>query len=352
MTDFICFKCKSKIKTKRWSKSKIEVKCACPHEFDYIRTDDDDDAIEKFLTQFHLYDPEIDNTGEEWSDSAAKHLEELWLTSSENITKTELCSKLLQRFGRSIGALLSQLKHMEDSSTQKYKIKNKTQKDVEIIAPNVEPNVARSKYPLYHLSSIENLQSILSEGILSHDLSMEKNPKRVADAGIVEYRKTKTLSSGYPLTHYANFYFKPENAMLWRILKEAPQKHDNPENIIVFEINLDINQDDIFVSDGNCAKSSSMIEPVSISTLPAYSAHDIFSSIDEMKTKSSWSGDEELKRKFMAECLIPQKVGVSSIRTIHVQNDVIQEKIHDIIQEKFPNLRNIEVKINSPMFFS
>jgi hypothetical protein len=296
MVDFICFKCKSKIKTKRWGRSKIEVKCACPHEFDYIRTDDDDDAIEKFLTQFHLYDPEIDK--------------------------------------------------------QKYKVKNKTRKDVEIIAPNVEPNVARSKYPLYHLSSIENLQSILSEGILSHDLSMEKNPKRVADAGIVEYRKTKTLSSGYPLTHYANFYFKPENAMLWRILKEAPQKHDNPENIIVFEINLDINQDDIFVSDGNCAKSSSMIEPVSISTLPGYTAHDIFLSIDEMKTKSSWNGDPELKRRFQAECLIPEKVKVSSIHAIHVQNDVIQENIHDIIQEKFPNLRNIEVKINSPMFFS
>ena len=67
-------------------------------------------------------------------------------------------------------------------------------------------------------SSIENLQSILSEGILSHDLSMEKNPKRVADAGIVEYRKTKTLSSGYPLTHYANFYFRARNAMLWKRL--------------------------------------------------------------------------------------------------------------------------------------
>ena len=61
MTNFICFKCKSKIQTKRWSKSKIEVKCACPNEFDYIRTDDDDDAIEKFLTQFYGYDPEIDN---------------------------------------------------------------------------------------------------------------------------------------------------------------------------------------------------------------------------------------------------------------------------------------------------
>jgi len=71
-----------------------------------------------------------------------------------------------------------------------------------------------------------------------------------------------------------------------------------------------------------------------------------------MKTIPRWGGDDELRRRFQAECLIPQKVGVSSIRTIHVQNDTIQEKINDIIQKNFPNLSNIEVKINHPMFFS
>jgi hypothetical protein len=36
---------------------------------------------------------------------------------------------------------------------------------------------------------------------------------------------------------------------------------------------------------------------------------------------------------------------------IHIL-DTIQEKINDIIQKNFPNLSNIEVKINRPMFFS
>ena len=126
VTDFICFKCKSKIKTKRWGKSKIEVKCACPHEFDYIRTDDDDDAIEKFLTQFQLVNPEIDNIGESWTDSAAKYLEELWSTNPERLAKTELKNYLSKRFGRSVGAITSQLKHMKDSDTQKHESTEKS----------------------------------------------------------------------------------------------------------------------------------------------------------------------------------------------------------------------------------
>ena len=63
MTDFICFKCNSKIQTKPWGKTHIEVKCRCPHEADYVRTDNDDDSIKKFLIQFNLYDP--DNPPEE-----------------------------------------------------------------------------------------------------------------------------------------------------------------------------------------------------------------------------------------------------------------------------------------------
>jgi len=179
----------------------------------------------------------------------------------------------------------------------------------------------------------------LSEGILSHNLSMEKNPKRIADAGIVAYRNNKMLTSGYPLTYYANFYFQPKNPMLYRILKENTP---NQENIIVFELKLNINSNDIFVSDGNCARKISQIE-----TLPA---QNIFLSIDKMMSKSSWNNENYWE--FMAECLIPEKVEVSFIQTIHVQNEAVEHEIHNIIQEKFPTLRNIQIQKNPSMFFS
>jgi hypothetical protein len=235
--------------------------------------------------------------------------------------------------------------------------------------PKVARTVSRSKYPLYHMSTIENLQSILSTGILSHDLSMQKNPTKISNPEIVKKRGKIILSSGNSLNHYANFYFIPSNAMLYKRLfvcqhcDELIESHGAeklteciariqvthgsriiPENIIVFEINLYFNHDDVFVSDGNCAVDHTKIEPMP--------AHDLFETIDDTKTKSGWYRDKELQRRFQAECLIPEKVEVSSIRAIHVQNDMIQEKINDIIKEKFPNLRNTVVKKNPPMFFS
>lgn len=312
MTDFICPTCKIKIKTKPWGRNYIEVKCLCDEKD--IRTDNTDDAIKQFLRK--RKPPESDNE---------KH--------TINNKLSQLRSELLNNLSN----------HSDRSS----------------------------KYPLYHMSSIENLQSMLFTGILSHDLSMEKKPKRISNSGIVDDRKKIILSSGYPLTHYANFYFQPKNAMLWKRLfvcqycEKKIEYHDAeklaecnaeiqkmygsriiPENIIIFEINSNFNQDGIFVSDGNCAVKD-------ITTAKPMPAHDIFSSIDEMLCKTSWyNEDPDFKRRFQAECLIPDRVKVSSIHTIHVQNDVIQEKINNIIKEKFPNLQNIEVKINPSMFFS
>ena len=286
MMDFICPTCKSKIKTKPWGRNYIEVKCLCDEKD--IRTDNTDDAIKQFLRK----------------------------------------------------------RKPRESDNEKHTINNKLSQLRSELLNNLSNHSDRSsKYPLFHMSTIENLQSILSAGILSHDLSMEKNPKRISNLEIVEKRGTIFPSPEYSLHHYANFYFRASNAMLYGVIKYGHEKEIITENIIVFEIKVDFNHDDVFVSDGNCA--------VGTTALPKpMPAHNIFESIDEMKTIPRWGGDDELRRRFQAECLIPQKVGVSSIRTIHVQNDTIQEKINDIIQKNFPNLSNIEVKINHPMFFS
>jgi hypothetical protein len=117
MVDFICFKCKSKILTKRLGRYRIEVKCTCPHKKEYNRTYDDDDSIQKFLTEFTLYDPEIDNRGKPWSKSEAKHLEGLWFTNLKYYSETEIKNELSKRFGRSEVEISSQLK-IESTGTK------------------------------------------------------------------------------------------------------------------------------------------------------------------------------------------------------------------------------------------
>lgn len=47
MTDYKCPKCKSKIQTKPWGRTKIEIKCEC-YEVDYVITENIDDLIKKY----------------------------------------------------------------------------------------------------------------------------------------------------------------------------------------------------------------------------------------------------------------------------------------------------------------
>ena len=287
--DFICPICKSKIKTKPWGRNYIEVKCLCDEKD--IRTDNTDDAIKQFLRK---------------------------------------------RKPRQIPLFLG-------LDNEKHTINNKLSQLRSELLNNLSNHSDRSsKYPLFHMSTIENLQSILSAGILSHDLSEEKKPIRISNPDIVKNRGKIFPSPEYSLHHYANFYFRIDNAMLYERVKFGHEHGIITKNIIVFELNLDLNQKGIFVSDGNCASYITRIEPIP--------AHDIFESIDKMKKISFYGKDDELKRRFQAECLIPEKVPVSSIHTIHVQNDMILKKINDIIQEKFPNLSNIKVEINLSMF--
>ena len=47
MSDFLCPKCKSKIQTKPWGRTKIEIKCEC-YEVDYVITENINDLIKKY----------------------------------------------------------------------------------------------------------------------------------------------------------------------------------------------------------------------------------------------------------------------------------------------------------------
>jgi hypothetical protein len=210
--------------------------------------------------------------------------------------------------------------------------------------PPRTPRFSNSKfeYSLYHMTDIKNLKNILKYGILSHDLSKDKHPKRRSDRGIVNYREKKKVTSEKTLTHYANFYFKIKNPMLYRILKEDPK---DKENIIVLEIITNINKEGIFVSDGNCARTTSTIKPIS-------DAEDEIESIQEILKKTSWGDDEELKRRFMAECLIPKKVESEIIHAIHVQNETTKQEIEIMIKNDFPEFDRIIIEKNPRMFFS
>ena len=137
MSDFICFQCKSKIQTKLWGRTKIEVKCECPHEEDYVRTSNVDDVIQKFLIQFDLYDPNNPPEkqkkkpamhGKPWTHELEEKLTRQWLEYSKNNTKkSEIIIQLAKDLRRSKKAISKRLQRLGLLETGKKLITKREQ---------------------------------------------------------------------------------------------------------------------------------------------------------------------------------------------------------------------------------
>ena len=78
-----------------------------------------------------------------------------------------------------------------------------------------------TKY-LYYITHIENVQSILDKGILSHDIIEKEKIKftPIYDQDIVNKRKSIKTPDGKSLWEFANLYFQPRNPMLYRVVSE------------------------------------------------------------------------------------------------------------------------------------
>ena len=106
---------------------------------------------------------------------------------------------------------------------------------------------------LYYITHIDNVSSIISGGILSHNsIEAEKlDYTPIYDTKIVSNRKNKE-AGGKSLWHYANLYFQPRNPMLYRVIMEK-----SPETIAVIAVRKSIIETSgVYISDGNAASGN------------------------------------------------------------------------------------------------
>jgi len=166
---------------------------------------------------------------------------------------------------------------------------------------------------LYYITHIDNLPSILKKGILCHNYVKEKNIKftPIYDAEIVEGRKNIRTPSNKSLWDFANLYFQPRNAMLYRVIVSSGK---NIEDIIVIGFkNSILERSDIFITTGNAASPSSSI-------LSGLEAKRNINNIRKKAAKDWWAYEDGSKRELMAECLVPDKVSPDYIQEIYVAN--------------------------------
>ncbi|MGQ9629827.1 MAG: DarT ssDNA thymidine ADP-ribosyltransferase family protein [bacterium] len=184
---------------------------------------------------------------------------------------------------------------------------------------------------LYYITHIDNLASILEKGILSHRLIKENRISHTAiyNEEIIAMRESKTTPDGRSLWDFANLYFQPRNAMLYRVVFFGGASRDD---IIIIGVKVSIlNREDILITTGNAASYGTQI-------LPIKEGKKIIKNIREGVDREWWASEDGSKRKLMAECLVPEKVSPECIQEIYVPSWKSAEKVKRILNSANVNI--------------
>lgn len=144
---------------------------------------------------------------------------------------------------------------------------------------------------LYNITSIKNLESIVSRGILCHDEAAKIDHDDVSDRGVQEHRND--------LHGFASLYFNPRNAMLFRL-----HKWEHLELVVLRVSAAVLDLPGVLVSDGNAASSRSQ----RWSGLEGLAHIDLDRIYARSWTTPEGNADEESKRITQAEVLVPRSI--------------------------------------------
>jgi len=177
-----------------------------------------------------------------------------------------------------------------------------------------KPNVKS----LYYITHVENIPSILRHGILSHASVEEQQLEftRIYDKAIVTHRKDRQTPAGRSLWEYANLYFQPRNAMMYRVVHEKGHK----QLAVVAVRPSALDADGAWVSTGNAAS------PVSDILSPERGLAEV-KRIWRIINGEWWNPTDGSKRKMMAECLVPERVPPEQIHSVYVASQETADTI-------------------------
>ena len=185
----------------------------------------------------------------------------------------------------------------------------------------------RSIRNLYYITHVENVQSILRNGILSHDETNERGLESTAiyDADIVSRRAHISVPDGRSLWSFTNLYLQPRNPMLYRVAVEF-----GIDKLAVLAVKSSImGRADVVFANGNAAHRSTTI-------VPASQRDQFIRETADIHGLTWWSVADGSKRRVMAECLVPRLVDSSLIEAVFVANSEVARDVQAIVGRSVP----------------
>lgn len=186
---------------------------------------------------------------------------------------------------------------------------------------------------LYYIAPIQNLRSILLNGILSHKQSKKLKHKSIANPKVQKRRAEVRIPGGGPLHSYANLYFNARNPMMFA-------RKDLHEDLVVLRILPDVlDLQDAVIADRNAATSAVRFEP-SPRGLRYVESEYVFARY--------WNDEDPFVKRektaiICAEVLVPGRVDRRYIKGVIVSCDSTARKADGILGELHLQLEVIEM---------
>ena len=181
---------------------------------------------------------------------------------------------------------------------------------------------------IYHFTSIDNLESIIDEGLLSTNLKIEAGVvhENIANSQIQERRSTMevTCGPGGVVHDYVPFYFAKRTPMLLNIVKS---KNFDQIDIIYLAIPIErlMDKDVVFTE-----ASANTVIPPNFYSNPKDMSKLKWGIIDSWKW--SYHDDDERHQK-MAEALIHKKIEITDVSYIVAWNKNFKNHIKNVLKE-------------------
>lgn len=195
---------------------------------------------------------------------------------------------------------------------------------------------------IYHITSIDNLESILEQqGIYSkHEMNkISKSYTNIAHSNIQE-RRTAKLVPVYPyqtLHHYVPFYFSPKSPMLYAIKQGKVTGFQGRQDSVIYivsSINKIVTAQIPYVfTDGHGI----------INYTEFYNNLNDLNQIDwDVMESRYWfdtDDDPDRKRRRQAEFLVYKSLPLTLILGIGVKNDLVKDKVENLLEKYHINLK-------------
>lgn len=177
---------------------------------------------------------------------------------------------------------------------------------------------------LYYITHVDNIPSILENGVLSHELILSKSIKfsPIYNKEIVNRRENRKTPDDKSLWHYSNFYLQPRNAMMYQV-----KRNIGTDKIAVLACfrGAAYDTDGAFITDGNAASEATNFFPIS-------QHNKVFKELSDVDGLEYWKEEDGSKRKMMAEILVPDSFSAENIHSILVSNKSSKDKVEAMIQ--------------------